>query len=531
MIKLWFIKILILTIALSACQSAHKNKEAVPPKASVTSNGVTITKPEFSRIFKKYQQIEGLFDSLKHFESAGNIREIGRFKIRLADMFRKTGNYNQGIRLLKEALDLSDSAFSKDYKAGIFNGLAANYYEMFIHQPDHINFRDSSWHYAGKTLKIAGKTGNQQLIADAHTHKGAILIHRKRFDEAEQLLNEAYLISNAHYSKPPLAIMANLAYVYYKTGNYKKALSWANACYDDALRIENDVFCAICLETKAKIFKARGNDALAEKTRDRLNSIKSRKDVLVQSLMLKQLAMKYDQEKYRSTMLGLYREQYYLVRLSLILIVVSILLLVSTLTVLYLLRQNKKLRKADLELTKSQHLSDQLKIKNARLELQAKEAESRALKSELEYKDKELAAKLLSLSRLNEFLNFLRNKITDQKKAIKDYRKNKYFDEIDQEITKHVNNNIWEEFQLLYSSGNSSFATELTKAHPDLTVNEKRLSYLVLMGLNTKEIAGVMSKSYRSVEMARHRLRNKMGLDSDENLNTYFIQFHKDHDS
>lgn len=530
MIKLWFIKILILAIALSACQSAYKNNEVVTPKTPGNSNGVTIKEPEFSRILIKYQEISRLFDSLKYFESGGNARESGRIKIRLADMFRNTGNYRQGIRLLNEARSLSDSAFNKDYKAGIFNGLAANYYEMFIHQPDHINFRDSSWYYAVKTLKMAGETDNQELIADALTHQGAIRIHLEKFDEAEQLLKEAYQISNAHYSKPPLAIMANLAYVYYKTGKFEKALSWAKLCYDDALRMENDVFCAIILETRAKVNKAMGNDAMAEKAKERVNSIKSQKDVLVQSLMLKELAMRYDQEKYRSTMLGLYREQYYLVRLSVILVMVSIVLLVSTLTVLYLLRQNKQLRKADLELTKSQHLSDQLKIKNTRLELQAKEAESRALKSDLEYKDKELAAKLLSLSRMNEFLNFLRSKITDQKKAIRDYHKNKYFDEIDQEITKHLNNNIWEEFELLYSSGNSSFVTELTKAHPNLTVNEKRLSYLVLMGLNTKEIAGVMSKSYRSVEMARHRLRNKMGLDSDENLNTYLIQFYNDHD-
>ncbi|MCF8236117.1 MAG: hypothetical protein K9G67_15965 [Bacteroidales bacterium] len=167
-----------------------------------------------------------------------------------------------------------------------------------------------------------------------------------------------------------------------------------------------------------------------------------------------------------------------------------------------------------------------MKINNIQIELRASEAESKALRTELETKENELASKLLSLSRANEFLKNLRKKIAQKRKGMKGYEKKKYLNELYQETSKHLNNNIWEEFELLFASGNCNFIVELSKVHSDLTLNEKRLCYLVHMGLNTKEIAIVMSKSYRSVEMGRHRLREKLGLTPQKDLNNYLLQFH-----
>lgn len=233
-----------------------------------------------------------------------------------------------------------------------------------------------------------------------------------------------------------------------------------------------------------------------------------------------------NEKQYRETVMGLYQEQVYPVRLSVILIIICIVLLLFSLTVIFLLRQNKKLRRINLELSRSREGSDELKINNIKIELRTREAEKNALRTELESKENALASKLLSLSRANEFLKNLRKQIARKRKRTKGYEKKKYLNELFQETSKHLNNNIWQEFELLFASGNCSFIVELSKVHSDLTLNDKRLCYLILTGLNTKEIAIVMSKSYRSVEMGRHRLREKLGLTPQEDLNNYLLQFH-----
>lgn len=65
----------------------------------------------------------------------------------------------------------------------------------------------------------------------------------------------------------------------------------------------------------------------------------------------------------------------------------------------------------------------------------------------------------------------------------------------------------------------------LIQLHPNLTTNEKRLCYLIVSGLGSKEISGVLAKNYRAVEMARHRLRQKLALDKEQGLEEYLLGF------
>lgn len=59
---------------------------------------------------------------------------------------------------------------------------------------------------------------------------------------------------------------------------------------------------------------------------------------------------------------------------------------------------------------------------------------------------------------------------------------------------------------------NSVFFQRLLKDFPDLTVNERRLCALLNMNLSTKEISEITRQSTHSINIARGRLRNKLGL-------------------
>lgn len=78
--------------------------------------------------------------------------------------------------------------------------------------------------------------------------------------------------------------------------------------------------------------------------------------------------------------------------------------------------------------------------------------------------------------------------------------------------------NFWNEFSLRFSEVRPGFFMALQKKFPDITPSEKKLSALLHLNLNTKEIAAITYQSPDSVKVARSRLRKKLGLKPGQNL-------------
>ena len=72
-------------------------------------------------------------------------------------------------------------------------------------------------------------------------------------------------------------------------------------------------------------------------------------------------------------------------------------------------------------------------------------------------------------------------------------------------------------FDIVYAN----YTKRLMELHPNLSSSDKRLCCYIKMGLSSKEIAPLINISYKSVEMARYRLRKKIGLPPDASLTAY----------
>lgn len=68
-----------------------------------------------------------------------------------------------------------------------------------------------------------------------------------------------------------------------------------------------------------------------------------------------------------------------------------------------------------------------------------------------------------------------------------------------------------------------TFIEKINESYPNLTNKERKILVLLRIGLSSKEMSPLLNISTKSVEIARYRLRNKMGLDRNKNL-TEFIQ-------
>ena len=77
----------------------------------------------------------------------------------------------------------------------------------------------------------------------------------------------------------------------------------------------------------------------------------------------------------------------------------------------------------------------------------------------------------------------------------------------------------WQQFALNFDKVHVDFLKRLREQHPNLSTNDHKLCAYLRMNLTTKEIAPLMNISIRGVEASRYRLRKKMNLSNDANLN------------
>ena len=229
------------------------------------------------------------------------------------------------------------------------------------------------------------------------------------------------------------------------------------------------------------------------------------------SYQVHEMKMKYDKEKNEQEIKLLSQEKKiqntYIVALSLLIIVISISAVIIGLSF-------RNSRKKDAELNQSKEALMQAELSNARL----KEKE---LKVELEKKNLELTNYTMNFIQKGTLLSELQEKLSTIDE-IGDEKISSNLRECKAIIKRHISSEKdWEDFKTYFENVHPSFIQAMRQKQPDLSNAEIRLAALLKMNLNSKQIADVMGISPDSVKTARHRLRNKFGLDRDQNLTQF----------
>ena len=86
-----------------------------------------------------------------------------------------------------------------------------------------------------------------------------------------------------------------------------------------------------------------------------------------------------------------------------------------------------------------------------------------------------------------------------------------------------INKHEWEIFESNLNQVNDEFIIKLNKKYPKLTSKDIKLCIYLKMNLSSKEIAPLMNITFRGVELHRYRLRKKLEINQDENLNKLML--------
>ncbi|WP_282147772.1 tetratricopeptide repeat protein [Algibacter lectus] len=296
---------------------------------------------------------------------------------------------------------------------------------------------------------------------------GDIYLNLMQLDKSETLYKKALNVSSeyeSHIDFTPL-IYEKLTELYLKQNDYKNAFANLQKAKD----------------LDAKFFDSRSpNNHFLLEIKDSYRLEKDRQEKLIQAQHLRQLEQE-DEIK----------------NLQRIILLVSV---VFILIIGYFYIKNLRTKhKAEKQLIRR---NKELEIKKA--------------KELLELKNKELAASALQLIEKDEFMKNLKTKIREGEPTIKKSELNKILRSVSVD-----NTNYWEEFKLRFIEVNKDFYDIIFAKYPKLSQGDQKICALIKLNMSSKEMSRLLGISVESVHTSRHRIRKKMNLDRNVNLEDY----------
>lgn len=151
--------------------------------------------------------------------------------------------------------------------------------------------------------------------------------------------------------------------------------------------------------------------------------------------------------------------------------------------------------------------------------IEKQKMEEEKIQEVLEIKNKELTASVLQIIQHEETLADIKKELIELKKSPDVNHINK----LSKRINLNTNNN-WKEFEARFVEVNGNFYKELNTRFPKLTQGDQKVCALIKLNFDSKGMAKLLGISTESVHTTRYRLRKKLGLSRQDNLEEFISQ-------
>jgi len=155
------------------------------------------------------------------------------------------------------------------------------------------------------------------------------------------------------------------------------------------------------------------------------------------------------------------------------------------------------------------------KTKELTDEIKSKEIEKQNQKKLLDAKKREITSYSALVTNKNQLLKQIKDLNTQE-------HNNNIITKIDDIIRDNLNiDKEWDNFKLHFDKVHPDFFEKLKQQNNHLTEENLKLCAYIKMRLSSKQIAQLLNIGYRSVVTARNRLKNKLHLSEDEDLDDF----------
>jgi len=441
----------------------------------------------YYEIGDKKKSSEYFFQSLKIYEKLNDKNGLGQTFCRIGTLYFDQNDYDKALEYYAHSVKLAKEIKSREGIASNLNNLAKVYAEKKEYSKSLENYMEA--------LQINTEMGNLQLEGSNYLNIASVYSKQDNYSTALYYIQKAYTVFIKIGNQLRIAkCQIRLAEIYLKTSQYNNGLQNANA----ALRLAQEqgyhevIYDAAKILHEIYLVKQDTGSAykfylLENKWKDSLSYGENQKT-------LTKLELQYQFEKNEQ------KEKIKQQRKTVIIAIVILCLVFSIIIIVFILNHIR------------------LKAKKTHLE-------KIGLEKELTFKKKELTLNVMSLMKKNELLATISEKLMKTAKEETSVETKSAIKKLGRELQKSQEDELWKEFTVRFKEVHSEFYTSLLTKFPDLTPNEQKLCAFLRLNMTTKEISELTGKSISTTEIARHRLRQKLGISNSEvNLVTFLSQ-------
>jgi len=443
------------------------------------------------------------FLSLKYAIEAAEIFSKYKDELREADAFIKIGTaYSQqeehqlAINYYESAIELYRKFNDKQWENFTWQKIATELIAM-----NELEKADSVIDYS---LQLSDSLGSIKVLSEGYDIKGEILFERGDYASALDYFRLALKTNNADDSTFNATEQISIGRCYQKMGRTDAALKAYLQVLPISIKMDVKENLRTIYKNASIIYEQKGNTARAFEFYKKFTEVKDSIYNHENALIFADMQAKYDTDRKEKeiqiqekaiTILEQNSEIQELLRLRLI--VTTVVIIVFFILGFYALwlRMKKNKLKQDIENERLIH--------------------------ELDLKKRELTTHTLHIIQKNELLENLQNKVSELKKndAGSSYS----------EITRMINTNRliekdWENFKSVFEQVHTDFFSKLKSRFEGISSNELRMAAMMKMNLSTKEMASILNITPDSVKKARYRMRKKLNLQSESNVQDYMIK-------
>ncbi|WP_298533853.1 tetratricopeptide repeat protein [uncultured Algibacter sp.] len=438
-----------------------------------------------------------------HMESLALKEELGVTGFGLAASYVNIGNLLAELDNFEASDEYYLRANSILKEAGIENYSSQILHNIGVNQDELKNY-DKALEYYFKSLEHFRKEKNHLEIAKNLNSIGGVYLKQDSLNKAKKYLKESLELSKHYGEKQMVGLTTkNLGNVYFKEGDFNKALKHFKEA--SAISIETGTLTRGLnnYQQIAKTYAALGDYNKAYKYSDlhfqKYDSV-FKKEKIEQ---INELEIKYQTEK-KEVAIALQEEE------------------IKTLNIQ---AKNDKLTKtlygvgmlSFLTISGLLYFGFKQRLKKNKIEREKQEA---IYKQEIAFKKKELASQTLHLVQKSTFIQELKENLEKIKKSPELFKVE--FRRLVMLLKKEkAEDKDWETFKSYFSEVHNNFDNKLKTIYADITEKEIRLASFLRMNLSTKEIASMLNVLPDSVLKSKYRLKKKLKLDRETDLNQF----------
>jgi len=460
---------------------------------------------EIHQLLGEVYSIQGAYSqSLSNYLEAIDFYTESDDQMAIADCYHKLGQLyyysKQDLLAFESQYKALEIYLSNDDSTGI-----AQIYGSLGHLFEkNVNY-DSALYYQNRALHIYEKLADFTGLAIILENIGSIYEDLEDFDKAFDYFSKSQEYNEMMGNESAqIGTLNNLGDIYRKTNDYVNGLSHTQRSLILAEKLNQKYKVSSSLRDMAKTYVLLGNYDSAYRYLNRSMDLyediytyeSARQITLLQTLF--EIEQKNDEIK-------LLEQSKRIDQLSKTAIIFAILMLLLIGGILFS-RQRLKIRK-NKELLKQKEKSHQV--------------ENQLMHAEIKSKSKELTSHMLHAIAKNQILEQLKKDV----QSILDDEHSRNRKEM-KSIIRKIDTNFqrdeeWERFSQIFTKVHESFFDSLSKGYPDLTTGEKRLASLIKLNISSRDIATILAISPDSLRISRYRLRKKLGLDRNVQLEAF----------